>query len=378
MTSRRGVRQSVCALAAMMMMVDMAHAQNTAPAKLLRIPLVAGLTIVSAVHATEGDYEAMSAVDGVSGRGVALTISADAPQAAGEKAQQVTVSRVVATKDLETARIFKYFFTTGDQELIPGTTAVGVSSAVLDDVRARGQAQLTLDGRAGGLAGMVTDLLGSMGKSSGVARALGSRMQASGILKLAEPNPVPVPVLVNGKRVTLGAWHLRGHIGDADALEDAELFVLDDAANPIMLRFTIGDDKLDVVKIEFPVPDAPQTMERDLTENRRTAVYGIYFDFNSATIKPQSEPVLREIVGVMQSQPSWVLKVEGHTDNVGGDAKNLDLSSRRAAAVRAALVARGVPASHLTAGGFGASQPQETNGTLAGRARNRRVELSRQ
>ena len=77
--------------------------------------------------------------------------------------------------------------------------------------------------------------------------------------------------------------------------------------------------------------------------------------------------------------PAWKLSVEGHTDNVGGDAYNLDLSNRRAAAVKQALVERlQVAADRLTTTGFGASRPRETNDTLEGRARNRRVELVRQ
>jgi outer membrane protein OmpA-like peptidoglycan-associated protein len=368
-------RRNCVVLLGLVLMCATARGQTT---RQLKIPVVAGLTIVKAVHATEGDYEAMSFVDGITARGVAMTITGDAPQIAGQKPEPVTVLRVVGKQDLKTARTFKYVFNTSDEDFISGTTAVGVSSAVLEDVRARGQAQLTLDGRAGGLAGLVGDLLGSVGKSSGIAGGFAGRVQASGIIKLAEPRPVLLPVLVNGRRTMLSAWHLRGRLGEGDSAEDAELFILDDVENPLTLRFTIGADKLDVIKIEFPVTDAPKEMERELAENRRTAVYGIYFDFNSATIKPQSEPVLREIVSVMKSQPSWLLKVEGHTDDVGGDAKNLDLSSRRAAAVRAALVARGIPEGRLTTGGYGASQPRETNTTLAGRARNRRVELSRQ
>ncbi|MEO5815696.1 MAG: OmpA family protein [Gemmatimonadaceae bacterium] len=368
-------KRAIASTLAIMLLCSSARGQTTQP---LRIPVVAGLTIVKAVHATEGDYEAMSFVDGITARGVAMTITGDAPQIAGQKPEPVSVVRVVGKQDLKTARTFKYVFNTSDEDFIAGTTATGVSSAVLEDVRAHGQTQLTLDGRAGGLAGLVGDLLGSVGKSSGIAGGFASRVQASGLIKVAEPRPVLLPVLVNGKRTMLSAWHLRGRLGEGDAAENADLFILDDIENPITLRFTIGADKLDVIKIEFPVTDAPRNMERQLAETRRTALYGIYFDFNSATIKPQSEPVLREIVSVMKSQPGWVLKVEGHTDNVGGDARNLDLSSRRAAAVRAALVARGIPEGRLTSGGYGASRPHETNTTLAGRARNRRVELSRQ
>ena len=55
--------------------------------------------------------------------------------------------------------------------------------------------------------------------------------------------------------------------------------------------------------------------------------YGIYFDFNKDTIKQESEPVLKQIVQAMMDNPTWKLTVEGHTDNIGGDAYNLHLSS---------------------------------------------------
>jgi outer membrane protein OmpA-like peptidoglycan-associated protein len=89
--------------------------------------------------------------------------------------------------------------------------------------------------------------------------------------------------------------------------------------------------------------------------------------------------VLEEIAGVLKDDPEWKLTVSGHTDNVGGDAYNLDLSKRRAAAVKQALVAQyHVAPERLSTDGFGASRPVDTNDTLAGRARNRRVELTRE
>jgi outer membrane protein OmpA-like peptidoglycan-associated protein len=86
--------------------------------------------------------------------------------------------------------------------------------------------------------------------------------------------------------------------------------------------------------------------------------------------------VLAEIARVVQQNPSWSLAVEGHTDNIGGDASNIDLSKRRAAAVKQALVARyRIDGQRLQTNGYGASRPKDTNDTIEGRARNRRVEL---
>jgi outer membrane protein OmpA-like peptidoglycan-associated protein len=108
-------------------------------------------------------------------------------------------------------------------------------------------------------------------------------------------------------------------------------------------------------------------------------VYGIYFHFSSDRLRPESAPVLEKIGAILQKNPDWKLNITGHTDNIGGDASNLELSRKRAAAVKTALVGRFhiVPA-RLTTGGMGASQPQAGNDTPEGRARNRRVELTRQ
>ena len=106
-------------------------------------------------------------------------------------------------------------------------------------------------------------------------------------------------------------------------------------------------------------------------------MYGIYFDFNQDTIKPESEPVLKEIAQAIADRPDWKLTIVGYTDNIGGDKYNLDLSQRRSASVKRALVERyHVDGSRLSTAGYGDSSPIDTNDTLEGRARNRRVELT--
>jgi OmpA-OmpF porin, OOP family len=341
------------------------------------IPLVPGLMLVKAARTREGDYEAMSVISTISARGVELTVSGEVPTP-GQKPVSVNVTRIVRVADLKDSHTYKYYFNTMDEAVFSGTTALGTSTAVIADLRSRGETTMTLDGRSGGLVGLVDDLLGNIGKAGGASKALGGGALATGTVKLVTTKPVFFSVLVNSVKTMLPALHVHGRIGDADNLEDADLYFLDDPANPLTLRFAIGSDTLEVINIEFPVADASKAMERELKDTRRSVIYGIYFDFNSATIRPQSQPVLREIVGVMQREPAWTLKVEGHTDNVGGTAKNADLSTRRAAAVKAALVGMGVPDQRLETGGYGASVPRETNATLAGRARNRRVELSRE
>ena len=343
-----------------------------------KIPLVKGLTVIGAASERQGDYEASTAVDAIDTDGsLHLSASADVPDSSGGSPEAVNVTRTVTASDLRNGRTYKYMCYTGGEEEYPGTTAMGTSAAVLQDLRSRGEASITLDGDAGGIAGMMSSVLGMMAGSHDKGAAKGY-LTASGNLKLAEPQPRPFRLIVNNVPVSLPAWHVKGRFGEGDEAVDVDWYILDDPDNPLSLRFAFGKEQFEIVRIEFPVANEAKALEAALTDNKRAVLYGIYFDFNSATIKPQSEAVLRTIVDVMKRDPGWVLVVEGHTDNIGGDVRNQDLSTRRAASVKAALVERGVSADRLNTAGYGASVPRETNATLAGRARNRRVELTRQ
>jgi len=113
-----------------------------------------------------------------------------------------------------------------------------------------------------------------------------------------------------------------------------------------------------------------------LTADGRVATQGIYFDTGSDQIRPESSPTLREIAAMLTEHDGLRLGIEGHTDNVGAAPANLDLSKRRAAAVKAYLVGTlKADAARLEASGFGSAKPSQPNTTAEGRQTNRRVEL---
>jgi len=103
----------------------------------------------------------------------------------------------------------------------------------------------------------------------------------------------------------------------------------------------------------------------------------IFFDYDKATIKPVSYPVIDEVFSVMVDNPSVSVEVQGHTDNQGKPDYNMKLSQARAESVRKYLVDKGIAPNRLTAKGYGMTVPIATNDNEAGRSKNRRVEFVR-
>jgi outer membrane protein OmpA-like peptidoglycan-associated protein/tetratricopeptide (TPR) repeat protein len=101
----------------------------------------------------------------------------------------------------------------------------------------------------------------------------------------------------------------------------------------------------------------------------------VFFEFDRADIKPESEVELLEVVRLLQAHPKWKVEVQGHTDSVGTAMYNQQLSHRRAEAVRQFLLQRGIKAERIQARGYGSSRPIAPNTTEEGRALNRRTEI---
>lgn len=117
-------------------------------------------------------------------------------------------------------------------------------------------------------------------------------------------------------------------------------------------------------------------MAKDIAATGRIALYGIYFDTDKTDIKPESAPTLKEIAALLKQDAALTLHVVGHTDNVGGEDYNMDLSRRRAASVVTALTSQyAVDAKRLKPAGVGPLAPVAPNDTDDGRTKNRRVEL---
>jgi outer membrane protein OmpA-like peptidoglycan-associated protein len=111
-----------------------------------------------------------------------------------------------------------------------------------------------------------------------------------------------------------------------------------------------------------------------LNRDGKVTLY-INFDFGKATIRPDSRPIIEQIVQMMKTNPELMLGVEGHTDNVGDSAANILLSENRAKAVKEAIIAEKIDEARLSTVGYGEDKPVADNGTEEGRAKNRRVEL---
>ncbi len=387
------------------------------------VPLCKGLTVVGAVTMFDSDYEAVTQVQKVTDIAVLLSVDADnapnplaslgAPQDQRGRAPakgSVHAIRSVRREDLQNARTMMEWFSPSHPEEFPGSTAISISTAVLNDLKTKGESQFSF--MAGGLKGFLGAMaqgLGQLGLGGPEAKGggeLSSFAKVECTLKREGDQDYAVRVIVNDEPAELPAVHATCTSEDGTT----DFYFLDDPSNALGLatNFPGSNGKGQVVKIKYPLEAAQlaggpapggsggggagggsggsaasaanvRRMEQKLASERCVKIYGIYFDFDSDTMKPQSEPGLEEIAQVVRNNSNWKLSVEGHTDNIGGDQYNRDLSKRRATAVRSALVERyHITAKRLSPMGFGAARPVAPNDTLSGRALNRRVELCRE
>lgn len=382
-----------------------------------RIPLCPGLTIVTAVSQSDGDYESIKTIETVTDQNVRLKYSAERLKQdwlsnEAPTLQRLTMYRTMRAEDLKSANLYLQQFYDKLPETIPGTTAIGTSADVLTALKTKGEAEIGI-------------FIAFSSDELSLDREMHPNVYDNQMIAKIErvgTAPVMLPVIVNDVRTELPTIQARGDFfGD-----QAEFFFLDDPTNPIALKYRIGigaikpvdaetakmfgtkvspggdRDVLQVVKISYQcaAPIAAQTattgtgsqmpasgtmtsagaaLEQSLTQTGKAEVYDIHFSFNSDQLREESEPTLRAIAAILNQHADWRLSIEGHTDNVASDNYNLELSRKRAAAVKAALVSRySIEAGRLTTAGYGEARPKDTNDTLEGRARNRRVELIRQ
>ncbi len=318
-----------------------------------RIPLKGGLTLSSTWKANSEDYEheCLKQVTKMDARGFTTTLSCPI----GRDHKLLTTTRHLCWTDF----IDSYLYVTAGAKTYPetlrGTLQFNLSTASFESLKTRGEFHhryIDID---------VDDIRYSDSDVEGT---------------LMSDGPSTFKLIVNDKTMevpTIEANYVNYKTNDIIRVK-----VLDEARFPLMIDYyspSLHSFFITYTKVSFPTANE---VEHHLAADKHTDVYGIYFNFASDELRSESEPVLHEIADALKAHPDWTLIINGHTDNIGGDALNLDLSRRRATAVRKALVDRYmIEDSRLTTNGFGATQPKESNDSDRGRALNRRVELVR-
>jgi outer membrane protein OmpA-like peptidoglycan-associated protein len=130
---------------------------------------------------------------------------------------------------------------------------------------------------------------------------------------------------------------------------------------------------------KFQVPNQPGRFTLQLhmkyEPSKVFTLDNVYFDVDKATIKPESYKQLDELVELLKLKKSMEIEIAGHTDNTGSKQHNMELSQKRAEAVKRYLVKKGINPKRIKAQGYGDTQPIATNDTPEGRAKNRRIEV---
>ena len=135
---------------------------------------------------------------------------------------------------------------------------------------------------------------------------------------------------------------------------------------------------LNVLEIESMKQEVVASEMFEKISNEGFIALYINFETGKSYIKPESQPVIDQLSAMLKQNPTLKISIEGHTDNVGGDIANQQLSESRAKSVMNALISKDIDVSRLKSKGWGQSKPIADNNTEEGRAKNRRVEISKQ
>lgn len=165
---------------------------------------------------------------------------------------------------------------------------------------------------------------------------------------------------------------------DADGLKDGEE-VYTYKTNPLKADTDGGtvEDLREINRGSNPLDPSDDVILEVQTVGAKIVLEGVTFATNSANLTPESETVLRKALNTLLAYPEMVVEIQGYTDNTGSRAYNIQLSKRRAEAVRNWLIAQGINGERIVASGYGPDNPIAPNNTAEGRAKNRRIEFVR-
>ena len=331
---------------------------DLAAASSATIPLKEGMTLASIwVNGNDHyEHECLKQIKRIDHFAVTVTMSC--PSGADRHLESAT--RRLCRADLRNSYMYETAFNTGLPETMHGALAWSLSAASFSELIAAGSTRhryLELQAPRNGLP---------------------LRLVEDNDVQLERHGKSTMKVMVNDRDIDLPVVDASGQYARSGRMDTFSIKVVDDARFPIVLDYRQANINFSIVYTKISYPTTGE-VEQHLATDKRVDVYGIYFDVASDQLRPESGPVLREISEALTKNPAWTLTINGHTDNVGGDAMNLDLSRRRSASVRRALAdTYHIDPARLSTAGFGASQPKESNATAGGRAKNRRVELVRQ
>ncbi len=166
-------------------------------------------------------------------------------------------------------------------------------------------------------------------------------------------------------------WHT-GFWTPADAIEECDGAIAKPAAAPA--PSTTAPAQGSAPASDKNITPAAATA-RAPTAEKVTYSADAFFDFDKALLKPEGKATLQTLVAKLKDTDIEVIVATGHTDSTGPEAYNVKLSMRRAKAVKAFLVSKGIPEARVFVEGKGEAQPTADNRTKEGRAKNRRVDI---